>query len=140
MADVTVVAAEVLPDGAESQLQQVTFGATITAGQAVYLDSSASTWKLADANLSAAAAAVAGIAMSGGAAGQAGIVCTGGTLDPGFTVDPGAIYVLSGTAGGIAPAADLAAGMYSTALMIGITASKAKLLIPHGRSGVQVPA
>jgi hypothetical protein len=103
MADVTVVAAEVLPDGAESQLQQVTFGATITAG-------------------------------------QAGIVCTGGTLDPGFTVDPGAIYVLSGTAGGIAPAADLAAGMYSTALMIGITASKAKLLIPHGRSGVQVPA
>lgn len=138
MADVSVTAAEVLPDTGTQKVEG-TLGATVTAGQAVYLDTSTSTWKLADANLSAAAAAVGGIALTGGVTGQAALICTGGTLDPGFTVGVGSIYVLSATAGGIAPVADLAQNMYSTALGIGITAAQLKLLIPLGRSGVAVP-
>lgn len=138
MADVSVVAAEVLADTG-TEFKHGTLGATVTAGQAIYLDTSTSTWKLADANASATTAAVEGIALNGGVSGQPVKVWTGGTADPGFTVGVGSVYVLSATAGGIAPVADLTTGMYATALGIGITASQMKLLLPVGRSGVAVP-
>jgi hypothetical protein len=136
MADVTVTAAEVLPDAGTQTIQGI-LGATVTAGQTVYLDASTNTWKLADANASALTANCKGIAMNGGVAGQPVTVCNGGTLDPGFTVTVGTVYVLSATAGGIAPADDLTTGMYTTILGVGITASQLKLQILA--SGVAVP-
>lgn len=139
MADVTVTAAEVLPDSGTVTVSG-TLGGTVTAGMAVYLDSTTTTWKAADANASAATAAAKGIALTGGVSGQSVIVCTGGTLDPGFTVDVAKIYVVSATAGGIAPAADIVTGWRTTILGIGITASQLQI-VPGGPfvSGVAWP-
>ena len=135
--DATVTAAEVLP-AADTQKLPVTFGTTVTAGQLCYQDSSDSSHaKLSDADASAATAAAKGIALNGGADGQPGELAIGGTIDPGFTVTVGEIYVASGTAGGIAPVADLAQGDYVFIVGVGLTASSLKLLMYS--SGVQVP-
>jgi hypothetical protein len=136
MADVSVTAAEVLSDSGTVSTNGI-LGATVTAGQVVYLDSTVNTWKLADANDSAATAAGRGIALNGGVAGQPVTVCNSGTLDPGFTVTVGAVYVISATPGGIAPVADLTTGWRTTVLAIGITASQLRLHI--WASGVAVP-
>ena len=136
MADVVVTAAEVLPTTA-TQKTQGTAGATITAGQTVYLDSSDNKYKLADADASATTAAVVGIALNNAADGQPLTIAIGGSLDPGFTVTVGTIYVQSGTAGGIAPAADLASLDYVTIIGIGLTAASLSLAIKA--SGVAVP-
>lgn len=127
MADVTVVAAEVLPDSG-TVTTGGTLGGTVTAGQSVYLDSTTNTWKAADANSTAATAAAKGISMTGGVSGQPCVICTGGTLDPGFTVDVAKVYVVSATAGGIAPVADLVQGWRTTILGVGITASQLQIL------------
>jgi hypothetical protein len=138
MADVVVTAANVLASSG-AQKKNGTLGATATAGQAVYRDASDGKMKLADANLSAAAADVRGILLTGGADGQpCQYIEEDDDFTPGFTVTVGTIYVLSGTAGGIAPAADLATGMYPAVLMIGKSATKVVLKIVKG--GVVVPA
>lgn len=138
MAAVTVTAAEVLPLSDTIIDKTRNYGATVTAGQAVYLDTAANTWKLADANLSAAASVLGGIAVNGGAAGQPAAIATGGTIDPGFTVTVGTVYVLGGTAAGdINPVGDLTTGWYVNILGVGITASILKLAIVN--SGVAVP-
>jgi hypothetical protein len=125
-ADVTITPASVLP-GANAKTTLGTAGATITAGQFLYFDSTAQTWNLADANASTTTAAVAGLAASGGAAGQQIIVVlydddltVGGTLS---TSAP--IYVLSGTAGGIAPVADLTTGWYARPVLVAKSTTKA---------------
>jgi len=137
MVDVTVTATEVL-DASDTTVIAGHFGEAVTAGQTVYLKASDGLYWLADADASADTAAAKGIAMNGGAAGQPCEVGIGGTVDPGFTVTVGTIYVLSGTAGGIAPVADLASGDYVTIVGVGITASSLKLLMIV--SGVAVPA
>jgi hypothetical protein len=137
MVDVTVTAAEVLP-GTAQELEG-TSGATITAGQVVYLDSTSSTYKLADADDTAATATVKGIALNDASTGQRLKLATGksGTIDPGFTVTVGSLYVLSGTPGGIAPCADLATGDYVSLIGYGTAADELTLLIEN--TGVQVP-
>jgi hypothetical protein len=140
MADVAVTANEVLPDSG-TQVFQGTLGGTVTAGQAVYRNASGQILA-ADANASAAASAVIGIALTGGVSGQSVLVADGlrpggCTLDPGFTVGVGTPYFLSATAGGICPAADLATGMYPALLGFGVTASQLKLQIV--RPGVAIP-
>lgn len=135
MADLSITAGSVIASAA-AVIQEGVAGATITAGQALYKDSSASNvLKLADADASAAAANCVGIALNGGSTGQP-IKFTAD--DPDFT--PGAtlslsvatvkgVYVLSATAGGIAPAADLAAGMYPVFIMSVKSTTKAVLKI-----------
>ena len=136
MADVAVTAIEVLKDSG-TKFEDGILGATVTAGQTVYKDTSDSNkFKLADANASSTTANVAGIAMNGGASGQPVRVAVGGTLDPGFTVTVGAVYVQSATAGGIAPVADLATGHYPTVIGIGVTASQLKLVLIGGGAAV----
>lgn len=136
MADVTVVANEVLPDSGTSNLIYGTFGATVTAGETVYLDSATNTYKLADAGAASTAVCV-GIAMNSGVSGQqCTIAGTGSTIDPGFTVTVGTIYVLSNTAGKIAPAADLANPMKTVVLGVGITASQLALRIYYSGATV----
>ena len=135
MADVTVTAAEVLPASGTTYFDAL-LGATVTAGQSVYIDSSGLV-QLADADASATAAQAKGIAMTGGAAGQPCRVAISGNIDPGFTVTVGEIYVVSATAGGIAPVADLATGMYPHILGFGTTASNLKII--NQFAGVAVP-
>lgn len=135
MADVSVTATSVAV-ASDTVIERGFAGATITAGQTVYLSSSG-TWLLADANASATTANVQGIALNGAASGQPVAVAVGGSLNPGFTVTVGAVYVLSATAGGIAPVADLATGWYTGIVGVGITASNLRLIM--FRAGVAVP-
>lgn len=127
MADVSVTAANVAVVSGSTLFSDGFLGATVTAGQTVYLDSVTGTYKLGDANASSATAAVVGIALNGGVSGQPVKVATAGTLTAGFTVTPGAVYVQSATAGGIAPVADLASGHYPVIVGIGTSATVIKL-------------
>lgn len=137
MADLTVTAANVVP-GTGATVVQGTSGAAITAGQTVYLDTATTTWKLCDANLSAAAAKLGGIAMdSTPGVGQPISVLTDGPYNPGATAVVGTIYVASGTAGGIAPAADLVSGWYTNVLGVGTAANS--ILVKILNSQVAVP-
>lgn len=137
MAAETVTAAEVLP-GSDTQYYDGIAGASVTAGQTVYLDASDSRLKLADADASSTAAATKGIAMHAAGTGQPLKVAIAGHIDPGFTVSVGAIYIQSATAGGISPVTDLGSGMYTTVLGLGITASSMKIV--NQQAGVAVPA
>lgn len=139
MADVSVTAANVVA-GATAQKRTGIAGATITAGQPVYEDSSDSyKFKLADANASAATSNVVGIALHGASSGQPlTIVTEDDDFTPGFTLDltgagaPKTFYFLSATAGGICPVTDLTTGYYPVFLMTAKSASKAVLRIARG--------
>lgn len=135
MADVSVTANEVLKDSG-TQIETGTFGATVTAGQTVYLDTTTNTFKLADANGVSPLFRVKGIALNGGVSGQPAAVAVGGTLDPGFTVGVGTPYFQSATPGGICPAADLATGMCTTYLGVGKSASQLELRIHNSETAI----
>lgn len=139
MADLSITAANVAGTAGEWTQEQVTAGATITAGQAVYLDSSASNVaKLAQSDGTAAEATVRGIAMCGGASGQPIIIAKSGDIDLGATLTVGETYVLSETAGGIAPIGDLTTGDYVSHIGVATAADNLKISIVN--SGVEVPA
>lgn len=127
MADVSITASSVTP-GAGAVFYDGIAGATITAGQTVYIDSSASnTLKLADADAQASAACV-GIATHGAAAGQPLRVQRGGYMNlTGMT--KGTAYFVSTTAGGICPAGDLTTGDFPTLLGIAASATSLKMSI-----------
>ncbi len=130
MADLTLTAASVLAaDSPTTKIQMVKFGATITQGMPLYLDSATMTWKIADANASQAAASAKGIALSAGSDGQWGLVMTEGDITIGATVAVGTIYVVSATAGKICPAGDLATGHYPCILGVAISTTVIRLKI-----------
>ena len=138
MSDVSITAANVIA-GANAKKRPGRAGATITAGQVVYEDSSdSSDFKLADANASAATANPVGIALHGASDGQPLTIVTedddftpGGTLSLSAGADSG-VYVLSGTAGGIAPMDDLAAAMYPVIIGVAKSTTKMNLKIVRG--------
>ncbi len=142
MSDVSITAANVIA-GANAKKRTGRAGATITAGQVVYEDSSdSSDFKLADANASAATANPVGIALHGASDGQPLTIVTedddftpGGTLSLSAGADSG-VYVLSGTAGGIAPVGDLASGMYPVILGVAKSATKMNLKIVRGTAAL----
>lgn len=143
MADISVTATGVL---GSTQAKRTTgiASAAIAVGKAVYLDSTTNKWTLADANVAACSTAVLGIAVSESKADGQDIVVV--TEDPDFT--PGAtlslsgagddaVYVLSATAGGIAPVTDLVAGMYP--IVLGVAKSANKLIFkPLQGTGILV--
>lgn len=132
-ADLSVTAASVLAS-ATALTGAGTAGATITAGQTLYIDASDSNkLKLADANASAATATVVGIALNGAASGQpVRYVYEDSTFTPGATLTVGEVYILSATAGGLAPVGDLASGYYPGVLFIAKTTSTGVLKIVRG--------
>lgn len=137
MSALSVTAANVLP-GANAIKRTGIAGATITAGQAVYEDSADGKFKLADADLSAAASKVVGIALHGASNGQQLTIdmedddfTPGATLSLSAAGDTG-VYVLDGTAGGICPFDDLAAGDYPVILYVAKSTTKCKLKIING--------
>jgi len=138
MADVSVTAANVAMHATAASTAQVTYGATITQGQVLYMDTSDSNkYKLADADLSAAAAVVGGIALTPGDANDKGYIATRGPIDVGGTLTVGEIYVLSGTAGGIAPEADLTTSDYVS--ILGVASAADQLELNLNNSGVVMP-
>lgn len=130
MADVSITASAVAPiSGSSYDTRTVDgiAGATITAGQTLYLDSATNTLKLADANASLAAATVAGISLHAATSGQPIKYANGGEYTCGFTAVVGGVYVNSTTAGGIAPVADVTSDNYTTVLGIARTAAILRL-------------
>lgn len=133
MTDVTVTAASVIAgSGARRIRKAIDTGVTVTAGQAVYVDATSGKLKLADADVLASAAA-AGIAENGGGAGQwISVIYEDDDFTAGGTLVVGETYVVSTTAGGIAPIGDLASGDFTTILGIAKTAAKLNLRLFAG--------
>lgn len=138
MADLSVTAANVLC-GVNAKKRWGVAGATVTAGQTAYEDTSDSNkFKLGDANASATTAKIAGIFLNSAANGQpVQIVYEDDDFTPGATMTVNTFYVASGTAGGIAPVADITTGWYASLVMLAKSTTKAKLMIGLGtQSGV----
>lgn len=135
MADLIIVASSVVP-GSGALVASGTAGATITAGQCVYFDSSDGKYKLADCDSATAAVRnVVGIALNGASNGQPIDVLTHGDLTINSVLTGGIPYFLSPTAGGICPIADIAVGDYYT--LIGIAKSATVLSVKINASGFQ---
>jgi hypothetical protein len=132
MADLSITAENVVSSG---NITHGTAGATITAGQLVYLDAADNKYKLAD-NDSATSAARSprGLSLNGASNGQPLAVQEKGPVTIGATLIPGTAYYLSSTPGGICPVADLGTGDYPT--IIGIATSSSVLHINIQESGV----
>lgn len=132
-ADLSVTAASVVP-GARARILTGTAGATITAGQIVYLDATTSTYKLADANASAATSTAIGMALNAASSGQPiSVDVDDDDLTVGATLSMTApVYVVSATAGGIAPIADLTTGWYPCVVIVAKSTTKAVLKIVRG--------
>lgn len=125
----SITPASVLP-GSDAVVEHCTAGATITAGQALYLDSTTNTVKLADANGAAALRSVYGIALNGGASGQPITVQKSGAITIGGTVVSGTVYVLGATAAGdIEAASALTTGWYTSIIGVATSASVIQLHI-----------
>lgn len=128
MADLSITAANVVA-ASTSTTKAGTAGATITAGQAVYKLAADGLIHPADANDSAKYKAV-GIALNGASVNQPiDYVEKSNDLDIGATLTIGTVYVLSATAGGVAPAADLTTGDYAVILGVATAADSMRVNI-----------
>lgn len=124
-ADISITAANLQPS-IYAITRAAPAGVAITAGQLVYKDTADGKLKLADANgASVLIRTPIGIALNSAGIAQ---VVTYAVSDPdltlGGTVANGAVLVLSGTAGGLAPVADLTSGLWPCAVAIGIGSNK----------------
>lgn len=138
MADISITAANVVASSSATILRNYNFGATVTAGQAVYLTTS-NTWALIDSNAAVTGnelATVKGIALGGGASGQPAAVCIKDTdFTPGGTLTNGTAVYSSVTAGGITHDVPTT-GAYPTVL--GIAKSTTKLNLNPTASGAVI--
>ena len=133
MSDISITAANV-DEGTEIGKETGVAGATITAGQSLYLGSNGKLL-LADADTESKAVC-RGIALHGASEDQPITYKRAGTLDMGATLVRGTVYVVSTTAGGIAPWADLSSGDYVT--ILGIATTTAILTINIQVSGIAI--
>ena len=127
MADISITASAVVPS-ANAVIKHTTAGATLTAGQLIYLDTAdldangIGKAKLSDANGAAALRVVDGITVGGASAGQPVAIVTYDTaLVVGSGLTANNILILSDTPGGLAPSADLGSGEYLS--VIGVVKS-----------------
>jgi hypothetical protein len=143
MADISLTASAVVPSSA-AVIRKATAGATITAGQLLYLDTAdldaqgIGKAKLSDANGAAALRVVDGIAVNGASAGQPVEYVT---YDPALAVaasdlTANQVWISSATPGGIAPVADLTTGWYLTAIAVVKSATTIFFRAPGLVSGV----
>jgi hypothetical protein len=134
LADYSITAANVVAGSGAKKVSAYNAGATITAGQAVYLDSSTSTLKLADNDSATAAVrSPVGIALHAALSGQPLTYCASGPLTLGASLAVGDVVCLSSTAGGLCPSADIAAGDYNT--IMGIATSTTVLDVKIHEAG-----
>ncbi len=141
MADISVTAASVVKGTAtaDQATKPVTSrgiaGATITAGQALCRNPTGGKLELADANgASAYMKVVVGISLHGASANQPIEYLISGYLTFNAVLTAGTAYVMSGTAGGIAPESDLTSGWTITDL--GRATSTTNLFVRIFNSGV----
>jgi hypothetical protein len=134
MADISITAANVIA-GADAVKETRLAGATVTAGQVVYLAAATDQYGLADSNSATAEVRVArGIALHGASSGQPLTIQRSGSITIGGTLTAGVAYYLSDTPGGVCPVADVGSGEYST--ILGIATSASVLAVNIQASGV----
>lgn len=133
MTDISITAANVLA-GADAEVEQGKFGATVVAGKTLYIDPTTKKVGLSDSNGATATKAVRGVALNGGADGQPGAWIRRGTLTGLTGLTAGDTYYLSATPGGICPKADLATGM--KVIEIGYAPSTTSLFVDINDTGV----
>lgn len=132
MADLSVTAADVVAVSGSTVTEDGTAGATITAGQVVYKDTTDSNkLKLADASAEATAA-VCGVAMHGATSGQPLKYAVAGSLTF-STMTVGETYQVSATAGAIAPVADISTNYVS---FVGYASTATNLVLMLRASGI----
>lgn len=127
MTALSITVAEVQP-GAEADgavFSTGIAGATITAGQALYLDALSNTLKLAQCDGALAEAACVGIALHGALAGQPVKYQSEGPITTGATAAAtvGTVYCVAAAAGSITPNADIASTNFVSILGVGKTAA-----------------
>lgn len=127
MADLTQTAANVHIYDKDVSTRILKAGGTITQGMPVYKASDGD-YEPADADAANTAAAAA-IALTPASSGEYFVALTKGNVDVGATLVVGTTYVVSTTAGAIAPQADLGSGDYVTVLGIATTTSTLNLNI-----------
>lgn len=133
MADLSITAANVTA-AALATKKSGTAGATITAGQVVYLDAS-NEYVLADADAAGVGDITAVyIALNGASDGQPITVCAQGDVTLGAVMTAGTAYYLSPVAGGIAPIADVASG--DDVILLGVAKTTSVLAFKPIISGV----
>lgn len=122
MADLIITAASVVA-GADAKIKTGTAGEAITAGQVVYLAAATKLLMKAINSDVAALAAVVGVALNSAAINQPVTYAYAGNVTMGATVAIGTSYLLSDTAGGIGPVADLLTSQFVTHIGVGKTAA-----------------
>jgi len=134
MADITVTAANVAQGTGAAVDHQFLAGETITAGQSVYRKASDGRWWKAQCDSAAeevgngtASVPRFGVSLHGALAGQPLSVQTSGPYTAGGTVVAGTPYVVSATAGGICPHADLVATNKVTFIGYGISTTQIQI-------------
>lgn len=134
MADLTITAASVVKTST-TEISEGIAGVTITAGQALYIDTGDNNeLKLADNDASALTKACVGIALHAALDGQPIKYATKGALTVGAILTAGVFYYLSNTAGGICPVADVGAG--ETVVLLGYASTTSALVIGIVNTGV----
>ena len=138
MADLAPTAASVVAeDGAVTKSEHIA-GATIAAGDWLYMDTANSNvMKLAQADGTALEATVYGMALNSASTGQPVLVARAGDVDFGCTITVAAVYILSVNAGKIAPVADLVSSSYLSIVGYGTAADNLTIAIQN--SGVEKP-
>jgi len=123
MADLVITAANVKLKGKGITPLIVQVGEVVTSGQGLYRKTSDSKYYKADNNVDAATALAEGVALSGASADGYVMMIRSGPMDVGATLTKSETYIVSTTAGGIAPVADIASGNYLTYLGYASTTS-----------------
>lgn len=127
MADVSITASAVLP-GDDATLENGTSGATIAAGQRVYLDTATGRYELADADAATVLERrTRGIALNSASDGQPLRILRAGDLTVNAVLTAGVTYYGSPTPGGICPRADVLTGDFVE--IIGVAKSTTVLAV-----------
>lgn len=131
MADLTITAGNV--QRVSGNIQRRTAGATISAGDSVYIDSN-NQLQLCEKDQTATEASCQGIALNNAAAGQPCSYQVSGDINLGAVLATGEVYVVGAVGGAIAPVGDVAAGNFAT--ILGVAISSSVLRIGITASGV----
>ncbi len=133
MTDLVVVPGSAVWNSGVSPIYGFKAGVAITGLQAVYLDATTATIKLARATTVVLNQAL-GIALTPGNTGSGELVIApnGANINIGVTTVAGTAYVVSANAGGIAPWADLGTGNFPTFLFWGTGSANVTLQIAIG--------
>lgn len=132
MADLSITNTAVIA-ASTATVEHKLAGATITAGQTVYLDESTDTYKLADAD-GTGTTRTRGIALNGASSGQPLAIIKEGDLTMNAVLTAGVSYFQSPNPGGIGARAEVLTGDYVTSL--GIAKSTTVLAVKIDYSGV----